>query len=83
MSIKGNVVWYQGYILRLYVLKELLEATCHGKAEVILSENQSSCYVRISLKHAVSIDTCTMFEWVDQSNNAWSIIRCSVNHSCD
>ena len=40
-------------------------------------------YVSHSMYHTMSIYTCTMVEWVDQSNNAWSIIRCSVNHSCD
>ena len=33
--------------------------------------------------HGTYIYTCTMFEWVDQSNSVWSIIRRSVNHSCD
>ena len=60
-----------------YVLARLLQVL-----RCIMGMHSYPCVAYI-ITFVSCITLCTMVEWVDQSNNAWSIIICSVNHSCD
>ena len=64
---------------------QALSSMLRAKTEAPRATQQQVKYslIRHCCAEHVYTCTCTMVEWVDQSNKAWSIIRCSVNHSCD